>query len=159
MHRAWLLCRGIWHSGCGPAPREQPSPPACTAEPWPKPEHPSYRYGVVVILCFYVPMAGGKIYLNCWWRFFFFTLYKVFLLKGILHSSKFFLVFVVFVILWNVLSSLFSKMMRKSKWPKVHKLSQGETDSRRSQGSASNMWHYNNNNNNRGNKNEIGWRC
>lgn len=70
VHRAWLLCRGIWHSGCGPAPREQPSPPACTAEPWPKPEHPSYRYGVVVILCFYVPMAGGKIYLNCWWRFF-----------------------------------------------------------------------------------------
>jgi len=70
-------------------------------------------------------MAGGKIYLNCRWRSFFFAFDSF--AKGISLSFA-------FVILWNVLSSLlewtsngkkkktYSIMMRQQ-MAKVHKLS------------------------------------
>lgn len=73
--------------------------------------------GAVSLLRFvFMPIVGGKIYLNCRWHLFFFIhfsflpqLFRIFcdLFFLAFASKKDFVFFSVFVILWNVLSSLF----------------------------------------------------
>lgn len=53
----------------------------------------------------FMPIAGGKIYLNCRWHLFSTLSHFI---QRFFRDFVFFLVFcTVFVILWNVLSSLF----------------------------------------------------